>query len=209
MKKFLIILIALAIMTPVAAHAFSFVDVVNFGKNIFHREAQPSAEEIKKEAEAASAQYFSATAGIKYQKWREAFGKNDLGLVAADSRNLYFTDTEINYLVSRELALMSEPVARDVAVTFEENLIKISGYSLLKVLSGQFYLEAKIAEGKDRIYLKVIKAKYKKIGLPPFVAEAILRGQVREAINFLYSGDDYQDLKVTVGSGFIELNYNK
>jgi len=209
MKKYLIIIIALAVLAPATVYAFSFVDVINFSKIFVHKEVQPSAEEVKKEMTAAPENFFSSTAEKKYQNWVNAFNQKDITLALKDSSNLYFTDAEINYLVAKDLATMSNPPARDMQIAFTDNLIKFSGYSMLKFFSGQFILEAKVVEANNRLGLQVTKARYRNFYFPAFLAQSLLADQLKEMINFLYSSPDYQNLSVTVGDGFIELNYAK
>lgn len=211
MKKFLIVIIVLVLLMPVAAHAFSFVDVINFGRWIFHRQVQVQAPaaEIKKQMAAAPEKLATLTAENKYNNWTDAFNKKDIALVIKDSRNLYFTDAEMNYLFAKELAAMSAPPVRDIQVAFTDNLISISGYSMLKNFTGQFSLEAKIVEANKKIGLQVAKAKYNNIYLPSFVAQPLLASQLKVMTDFLYSSPDYQNLSATVGNGFIELSYGK
>ncbi|MDD5527625.1 MAG: hypothetical protein PHO56_01455 [Patescibacteria group bacterium] len=206
MKKFLIIAVALAILAPVAAaHAFSFVDVINFGKRLIQREVQPPPTEVKKESAVMPIQFPALSAEKKFDNWQNAFNKKNISLVLADNRNLYFTDAEINYLIARELA--SSTVAQNVTVSFSDNLIKISGDVAIKNLSGPFYLEAKPTVVKNRVSFQVTMARYHNFYFPSFIAQLLLAGQLRDAIDFLYSDADYQNLSMTVGSGFIELNY--
>jgi hypothetical protein len=209
MKKFFIAIVIVAILAPLTAYAFSFSDVLNFSKNIFHKEAKQSAEEVKNEMAAAPDQFSSYMAVRKYNNWKKAFDQKDISVVFSDSRNFYFTDDEINYLISKQLADMSNPPAHDVQISFEENLIKISGVSMLKYLSGEFYLEAKAVQSKGRIDFKVTKAQYRKTSFPAFIAELFLRQEMKSSLDFLYSSPDYQSLSVTVGNGFIQLNYGQ
>ncbi|HTW96739.1 MAG TPA: hypothetical protein VMD74_03750 [Candidatus Methylomirabilis sp.] len=209
MKKFLIILIAAAILVPVAAHAFSFLDVINFGKMIIHLPAAPTTDEVKKDLTTSAATAATISAESKYQNWRDAFNKKDLSLVLNDSQNLYFTETEINYLVDQELLAMAKPVARDVQISFTENLISASGESLLKNLGGQFSLQMKIVPDGKRINLQVTRARLHNFYFPSFLAQTFLRYQLRGMIDFLYSDPEHQSLTVTVGNGFIQLDYAK
>jgi hypothetical protein len=206
MKKYLIIFVALAILAPATAQAFSFTDVVNFGRWLIHREAKPAAVEVKKEA-AVPDKFSILTAENKYQNWKAAFEKKDVSLAIVDSRNLYFTDAEINYLVSKELAAMSDPAVRDAQISFTENLIKISGYAILKNFDGQFSLEAKVVEANNRIGFQVTKVRYRNFYFPAFIVQSLLDKEVKEMIDFLYSSPSFQNLSATVGNGFIELNY--
>jgi hypothetical protein len=206
MKKYLIIFVVLAIMAPVAAHAFSFVDVINFGRWLVHKEAKPATIDVKKEAVAPD-KFSSLTAEKKYHNWRDAFDEKDAALAVVDNRNLYFTDAEINYLITKELEAMSLPPVRDAKVSFTENLIKISGYAMVNNFNGQFSLEAKVIEANSRIGFQVTRARYRNFYFPAFLAQSILDSQLKEMIDFLYSSPNYQNLSATVGNGFIELNY--
>ncbi|MDD4902715.1 MAG: hypothetical protein PHE24_06295 [Patescibacteria group bacterium] len=209
MKNFLILIIAAAILAPAAAHAFSFVDVMNLGKKIFHQDVQPSPVEVKKELTAEAAQLSTLSAENKLKNWEKAYLDRDVSRVFSDSRNLYFTEAEINYLIAQELASATDPVAHDVAVGFSDNLIKVSGYSLVKNFTGQFYLEAKIVTVAGRINFQVAKARYHNFYFPAWLAQTLLRNQAKSMLDFLYSSPDHQNLTATAGSGFIELNYNK
>lgn len=202
-----ILFTAIFLIAPFMTSAFSFTDIVNFGKKLIRVENQINRVEVKKETVTEPTQFFSDTAVQKFENWENSFKMEGIGRIVCDSRNLYFTETESNHFLAHELAMMDNPPVRDTQISFERDLIKLSGYSMFKTLLGQFYLEIKIIQGKDRFYLKVIKARYRKIYLLPFIAEAILRSQTKDIINFLYSNPDCQDFKITVGDGFIELNY--
>lgn len=209
MKKILIIFVALAVLAPAAAHAFSFVDVINFGKRLIHKDVQPAPAEVKKETAAPSLRFSSLTAEKKQANWKSAFEKKNIESIIQDSRNLYFTDAEINYVIAEELTDVDNPPAKDVTVSFSDNLIKVSGYSLLKNFNGQFNLEAKITKTDKRIAFQVTRARFHNFYFPAFIAQAFLRNELNKMIEFLYSSPDYQNLTVTVGNGFIELNYGK
>jgi hypothetical protein len=209
MKKYLVILVGVIILIPLAAHAFSFSDVLNFGANLFHRQAPLTATEIKDDLANAPAQFQTFSAETKYNNWLTAFNNNDLNSVVSDTGNLYFTDAEINYLIAENLASAANPPARDVVVSFADNSIKISGYAMLKNLSGDFYLEAAPTTLKNQLAFKVTKARFDNFYFPAFIAQSILSGQLKTAIDFLYSDPDYQNLNLTVGSGFIQLNYEQ
>jgi hypothetical protein len=111
-------------------------------------------------------------------------------------------------LINRELASDTDPVARNVAVEFSDKLIKVSGYAMLKSLTGQFYLEAKPTTADNRVSFKVTKARFDNFYFPTFIAQALLAGQLKESMAFLYSDHAYQNLTIAVGSGFIQLDYN-
>jgi|GEM_PF-6559090 hypothetical protein len=209
MKKFLFILIALAIFVPAAAYAFSFHDVVNFGKSLIRQEPQPTPEEVDNGFIDQEAGLFSYSAQTKYAKWKDAYDKKDINLVLGDSRNLYFTDSEISYLIAQELSAIENPPARDVNISFSDNLIKISGISMLKNFYGKFYLEAKIVNNEGRINLSVSRARYKNFYFPSLLAQIVLRNKLQAAIDFLYSDIDHQNLSVAIGNGFIQLNYGQ
>lgn len=209
MKKFLIIVVAVAILAPVTVYAFSFIDVINFGKRLIEREIPPPLVEVNKEIAAPAAQSPVLSAETKFANWRNAFDKNDISLVLADDRNLYFTDAEMNYLIARDLASSTEPVARNIVVSFSDNLVKVSGEVAIKSLSGQFYLEAKPTKAHNRISFQVTKARFHNFYFPSFIAQALLANELKLATDFLYSDPDYQNLRLTVGSGFIELNYGE
>ncbi|HTX86706.1 MAG TPA: hypothetical protein VMC41_01400 [Candidatus Nanoarchaeia archaeon] len=207
MKKYLIILVVLALLAPAAAHAFSLLDALNFGKRLIHLPAQPAPAEIKNVNAAQAAQFSTLSAETKLNNWQTAFDEKNIDLALADDRNLYFTDTEINYLIARELASTTNPIARNVIVSFSDNLIKISGNLTIKNLSGDFYLEARPLTANDRLSLRVTKARFHNFYFPSFIAQAILSGQLRTAIDFLYSDPLNQKLSLTLGNGFIQLNY--
>jgi hypothetical protein len=211
MKKLLFIFIALAILIPLTVYAFSFSDVVNFGKSLIHKEVKPTPEEVKNGLTDQAANLYSYSAQTKYLNWKKAYEKKDITLVISDSRNLYFTDTEINYLIAQELAAAANPPARDINVSFSENLVKVSGIAMLKNFSGQFNLEGKIVKNNNdkKITLAVTRARYKNLYFPSFLAQMLMRNQLQKAADFLYSNADYQDLSLTIGNGFAELNYGK
>jgi hypothetical protein len=209
MKKFLIAAIILIIAAPAAAHAFSFVDVFSLGKKIIHQAKQPTPGEVKKEMAAAPARLAPLSAETKLKNWQNAFNKKNISAVIADDRNLYFTDAEINFLIASELANSGNPAARDVVVSFSDNLAKISGQAMLKSLSGKFYLEAKPATKNNRISFQVTKARFNNFYFPALLAQALLSAQLKIAIDFLYSEPKQQNLSLTIGNGFIELNYGQ
>jgi hypothetical protein len=208
MKKFFIIIAVLVILSPAAAvHAFSFVDVINFGSRLFHPEPQPTTAEVKDDLAAQPVALYTYDVDVKYSAWQNAFNSRNIATLIANNNNLYFTEAEMNYLIARVLASSSAPAARDVTVTFSDNLIKISGISMLKTLPGKFYLEAKPIIWKKQLTLSVTKVRYNNFYFPAFIAQSILANQLRAAINFLYSDPDYQTITMTVGSGFAQLNY--
>jgi hypothetical protein len=207
MKKFLIILVAVAILIPAAVHAFSLIDVFNLGKKIIQPKAQPTQTQVKNDLSAEATQLSNLSAEDKFADWESAYLKRDVAGVLADDRNLYFTESQINYLIAQELASATDPFAKDVTVSFSDNLIKVSGYSLIKNFLGQFYLEGKIVTVGPRINIQVIKARYHNFYFPSFLAQILLRNELIPMIDFLYSDPDHQTLTVTVGSGFIQLNY--
>jgi hypothetical protein len=209
MKKFLIAAIILIIAAPAAAHAFSFVDVFSLGKKIIHQEKQPTLAEVKKEMAAAPARLATLSAETKLKNWQSAFNKKNIGSVIADSRNLYFTDAEINFLIASELANSGNPAARDVVISFSDNLAKVSGNAMLKNLTGKFYLEAKPATKNNHISFQVTKARFNNFYFPSFLAQSLLAGQLKTALDFLYSDSKRQNLSLTIGNGFIELNYGQ
>lgn len=172
MKKIIVPAITLAIavfiMAPTAARAFSFVDVINFGRRLIHQDVQPNPIAVKNELSAQAAKLSTISAENKYKNWETAYLANDVSGVIVDPRNLYFTDSEINYLLAEQLASATDPVARDVSVSFSDNLIKINGYSLVKNFTGQFYLEAKLITVGQRINFQVTKARYRNFYFPAF-----------------------------------------
>jgi len=209
MKKFFIVIAVLAILSPVAAvHAFSFVDVINFGSRLFHPAPQPTAIEVQNDLAAQPIALYTYNVDAKYNAWQNAFNSKNIASLIVNQNNLYFTEVEMNYLIARVLASSSAPVARDVTVSFSDNLIKISGISMLKTLPGSFYLEAKPIIWKKQLTLSVTKARFDNFYFPAFIAKTILANQLLAAINFLYSDPDYQTITLTVGSGFAQLNYN-
>jgi hypothetical protein len=209
MKKFLIIAVILIFAAPAAAHAFSFVDVINFGERLIHRQTTPSPDDVKKEIVAAPARFATLNAETKFNNWQNAFDKKNVSLALVDNRNLYFTDAEINFLIARELASSSNPAARDVVIYFSDNLAKISGYVMLKSLTGKFYLEAKPAMANNHISFQVTKARFNNFYFPSFLAQSLLSGQLKTSIDFLYSDPNQQNLSLTLGNGFIQLNYGQ
>ena len=210
MKKYLVILIALAIIVPVtAAHAFSLGDVLNFGARLLHKENQIAQTEVKTQTVQDVAPFSVYGAEAKFNNWAAAYDKRDLTKVIFDSRNLYFTDGELTYLINQELASATDPYAKDITVNFTDNLAKVSGYSMLKNFTGSFYLEAKPTMAHNRISLQVTKARFRNFYFPAFIAQAVLNSQLRQSIDFLYSDADYQNLTLTFGSGFIQLDYAK
>jgi uncharacterized protein YxeA len=211
MKKFIIIIVAVLIIVPVAAHAFSFSDVINFGNHFFHHEAQKAQLEpaaISQETAAPKPKVETFDAETKFNNWQKALNDNNVSAVFADKRNLYFTDSEINYLIAGELADETNPVAHNVTVLFSNNLAKVSGSVSLKNLSGQFYLEAKPVITDNKISFQVTKAKYHNFYFPAVLAQTILSSQLKDAINFLYSDQNYQNITLEVGNGFVQLNTN-
>jgi len=209
MKKFFIVIAVLAILSPVAAvHAFSFIDVINFGSRLFHPAPQPTAAEVQDDLAAQPIALYTFGVDAKYNAWQNAFESKNIIALIANNNNLYFTEAEMNYLIASVLASSSAPVARDVTVSFSDNLIKISGVSMVKNLPGKFYLEAKPIIWKKQLTLSITKTRFNNFYFPSFIAQGILTNQLRTAINFLYSDPDYQTITMTVGSGFIQLNYS-
>ena len=199
------------LIVPFVALSFSFGNVVNFGKKLMRVEnrveSQANQYEAKKEVADESAQISPDEAVQKFENWKNAFARKNIGQADCVSHNFHFTETEFNYFIVHELAGVANPQVRDPQISFERDLAKISGYSLFKKFPGQFYLEVKVIQRNGRLNLKVAKAKYRKIYVFPFIAEPMLNSQAKDTMNFLYSNPDCQNPKVTIGDGFAELNY--
>jgi hypothetical protein len=210
MKKKLVIFVAVAIIlaAPSAVRAFSFGDVVNLGKKLFQVEVAPVVtpkNEVSIPTQPTEVGGLSAEK--KYENWQDAYEQKDLASVLSDDRNLYFTDGELSYLTNEELSNADNPVAKDVSFSFSDDLAQISGYLTMKNFSGSFYLEAVPAVANGKASLKVTRARFNNFYFPAAIAQMILKGQIEQAINFLYSNAEYQNLKFSLGSGFIELDY--
>lgn len=206
MKKFLIILVVLAILVPVAAHAFSFVDVINFGSRFFHPKVQAVPTVTIEPATPGAYDFSLYQVNKKFNGWEDAYEKGDVTTVITNSDDLYFTESELNYLITRELASSSNPIAKDLKISLTDNLITVSGYVVYKNLDGQFILELQPIVSKNRLSFSVIKASYRNFYFPPFLAKALLVTQVKPVIDFLYTDSDLQTISITVGSGFLQLN---
>jgi hypothetical protein len=198
MKKFIIpFFLALALAAPLSASAFSYSDILNYGKKIFFKTEKKAPEktavqkaEEAKEKTAVLLSLERLKARRKYESWKKAYDKKDLDIVYADSDNFSITESELNYIISRVLEDEKNPPARDVAVDFSsDGTVEISGYSNKKNLKGEFDLKIMIRQDKKKIYPKVLRARLGKIPMPAFIAEAYVRHQTADAINFLYSGE--------------------
>lgn len=205
MRKYFITIVVFLVI-PAAVYAFSFTDVLSFGKNFFKKDKAPQGTA----AEATSTRpFFPELADKKAENWKNAYKQRDISRVFLDSYNFVFYEGEANYLLSKELGAMSKPPARDVEVKITKDLITISGQSLLKYLPGKFSLEGKIVAGEKRIYAKITKARYRGIYFPAALAQKIIRDETRDMMDFLYSSGDYDHLEVEVGDGYLKMVYSK
>ena len=207
MKKIFAVAL-LFLLIPAGVMAFSYRDILQFGKKIINTDR--FAPEKLREAPAAESLPRPARerAEEKYENWKSAWDNNDIRPVFHDVGNFYFSEDEFNYLIQRRLKEDAKPLARDVVVNFEDGVIKASGYSLFKMMKGPFSVELTIVRGqRGRVNLKILKANLCGMYVPPFIVENILKSELKKTVEFLYGNGDYKNLDIVAGNGSLELIY--
>ena len=205
--KFLIIILALAVLIPSSAHAFSFGDILNklFQKSPTAEITQPS-QEIATSLSTVQKELIKQ----KYANWQFAFDKGDISSIFNNSYNFYFSSEEMNYLVAEQLGKILNPPASQITIAFEEGgLIKVTGVSKVKFLSGPFSFEGQLVPGGNKAYFKVSRARFYGFYFPNIIAESVIEDQLRGTIDFLYSSEKYTKLQFEVGSDYLKLNYSR
>ena len=209
MKKgaLIFLVVACLIIVPVAAKAMSYVDFLSYGRRFF--KVAEKKLEVQQQAEKISVAPVPVESQIqikqKYRLWKAAYEAKDLGTLFQYAGIFHFTKEEINYISEKELA--SSSVVSNLKIDFAPDVIKISGYSYLKVMKGDFYAEIKIVQGKNRIYPKVVKARYGKIPVPAMIVDSAIKKETKELIDFLYSDNSYQTLNIAIDDNSLELKY--
>lgn len=198
-KKFLIIIVLLFLIVPIAAHAFSLSDIFSFLKK----------EDKIIEAEPEPNPAITVLAEEKYKIWKDAFENKDIEIVMSNVSNLFFSEGELNYLIEKRLKDMKYPPAKEVKVFLKEGLIKIRGISKIKFFKGSFELNIKPVQKERRIVLEVKKARFKKFYFPSFVASILLKKEMDDTMAFLYSHGSVEKLKIIIIEDNLELKYEK
>jgi len=207
MKKILIIILALAILIPTSVHAFSFGDILN---KFFQKSATPSTVKTNEATSTPLSTVEKELAKQKYENWQTAFDRGDISSIFNNSYNFYFSGEEMNYLIEQQLNSIINPPANQVKVVFEDGgLIKISGISKVKFLSGPFSVEGEFVPGGDKAYFKVSRARFYGIYFPTIIAESVIEDQLRGTIDFLYSSETYSKLNFEVGDDYLKLDYSR
>jgi hypothetical protein len=213
MKKSSIIAIAILLIflaAPMAASAFSFVDAIKYGRDIFvfvKNDQVPANKDIKttpKEGEKKNDDVSGWQE--KYSEWEKAYSKKDISPLLAKSKEFVFTEEEINYFARQEYNSTSS-IASNLSVDLQKDLMIVSGYSRFKPLQGNFSAEIKIIEENGEPVVKVSKARLGKIIVPSFFLNNLINKELKNTKTFIASGKDKKYPKIEIGDGFIKLSY--
>ncbi len=197
MKKLLIIIILLFLIVPVSANAFSFSNIFSFFKK----------EKIEIEIEIEPEPFIIEYAEEKYKAWTKAFKNKDTELVLANKDNLYFSEWELNYLIQKRLKDIKHPPAENVKIFLKDNLIKVKGKSLARFFKGEFELDIKPVKKGKRVVLEVKRTRFQRIYFPSFIASIMLKKEMDDTMNFLYSHGGVEELEIIVEEDNLELRY--
>lgn len=203
MKKVLIVIIVIIvvfILTSVSASAFSFVDVFRF----LNKGSNQEQHEEEKELDF----YQKQSAEDKYENWKNAFNEKDIGKVFLNEHNFIFSEAEINHLITKRLGDMNYPPVKDVKIYLKEGLIEVRGYSVKKFFKGKIELDIAPIQKQNRLALEVKKARFRNIYFPSFVASYILKEEMKETIDFLYSHPEYKKLELEALKDSLQLKYS-
>jgi hypothetical protein len=212
MKKgaliFLGIFCLIVLVAPASAKAVSYVDFLNYGRRMFKINKTP--EPVKKDEKTIDRSLpVESRAKFKehFRLWKGAYEAEDISALFQYKDIFKLSEEEVNYFSEKEFNAATSSVVKNLKIDFTPGLIKVSGYSFMKMMKGDFYAEIKIIQGKDRIYPKVVKARYGKIPVPAMVVDNAIRKESRPLINFLYSNKNYENLEVVIDDNFLELKY--
>jgi hypothetical protein len=212
MKKgaliFLGIFCLVAISAPVAASAMSYVDFLKYGRRLLKINETP--EPVKKDEKTIDRSLpVESRAKFKehFRLWKGAYEAEDIAVLFQYKGIFKLSEEEINYFSEKEFNTATSSVVKNLKIDFTPGLIKVSGYSFMKMMKGDFYAEIKIVQGKNRIYPKVVKARYGKVPVPAIVVDNAIRKESGPLINFLYSNKNYEHLEVVIDDNSLELKY--
>ncbi|MFA4942246.1 MAG: hypothetical protein WC564_01245 [Patescibacteria group bacterium] len=144
----------------------------------------------------------------KYSDWERAYNRHNIQLLVGNPDNFILSEAEINYFVTKNLALAKNPPASDVQITLNDNSIGVSGYSLLGPLRGAVDLEGRFVATGTKLKMELTKVKFRGVNFPNFIATSLLNYYGSKLFNFLYSYFDYSSLEVKVKPGELRLEYN-
>lgn len=200
MKKAIIILALLAIMVPASAQAFSFPGIKGIWNKIFTDDNDYSEEDVD------YASLIKPLADYKYEIWEESYENKRLYGLMKDSRNLYFTNAEANYILGKKLQELKNPPADDFEIWFKDGYAYARAH-MIKYFRGDISGEIEFVKEKKRTVPKVRKARWGKIWIPTFIVNAILRTELKALIDFLYSDPNFPYIDITVEEDLLELKF--
>lgn len=187
-KKIWLMLIALIVIIPVSANAFSFW---------WQKTAAPAkAAELSVEGK--------AWADLKYAAWQKSFDKEDVGLVIANQSKFNFSEAELNYLFNSESAKAKNPLATDFVLTIDEDILKVSA-NFKKVVKGPIYFEARLKSADKRARFEILKVKYYGFPLPAAWGNDIINKEADKYFSFLYKDQRYAGLDIKVGAKSVSI----
>lgn len=211
MKKLAIIFLIVSCLAivPAAASAMTYMDFLSYGQRWLKiGEKKPVPAPVSKEVVNRSLPVDSLAAmNAKHRLWEEAYKAKNISGLFQDKSNFKISESEINYFSRQAFDTASSSVVRNLKIDFAPGLIKISGYSLVNSLKGDFYAEMKVLSSNGRVYPKVTKARYGKMWIPAFVVDNLVKRETKDLVDFLYSDKDHQDLKIVIDDNSLELKY--
>jgi hypothetical protein len=212
MKKAIIIaLLAVCLAAPFKASAFSFGDVISYGRKILKTADKKPAPPVldEKSIDRSLPVDVRFDRKEKYRIWKESYSNEDITNLFKNPENFVFSEEELNYFSQKEYNTSSTTIVRDLKVDLKPGLIKISGYSLMNMMKGNFSAEIKVVKGVEGLYLKVSKARLGRLWIPSFALDNLIKRETKKLKQFLYSNKDYQNLEVLIDEDRLELKYKQ
>ena len=201
MKKILIVIVALLVLFPITVFAFSFTDIFYFF------DKKPEAVEEVLEENVEENLFSRYLAEEKYESWKTAYDNGDIRLASDSSKNLIFSEGEINYLIEKRLEDMKHSPVDNITLELQDGLIKATGRCLKRFFNGDFELDIEPTNKYGRLSFEVKRARFKGVFLPKFIASLILKGEMKETITFLHSNPDYVKVNIKVSENKLELDF--
>lgn len=197
-KKWLLIL-TLVLVIPTTVYAFSWRSFFIPSPKVLTEKVAPLPVLSTTEKKVADQ---------KYLDWDKAYSQNNIKLLVGNKTNFVFSETELNYFVTKSIAKAKKPDVIDVKIALDDGLATVSGYSLMNPFKGPVNLTGKfVSEGK-KIKLELTKVQYRGFPLPTSVATSIINRYSPELLSFLYGYPDYSGLEVIIKDDKLELKYN-
>ena len=179
-KKFFVPILALIILIPLSANAWSLWK---------RKTANPIVKPAELSIEAKQA------TDNKYSLWQKIFDKSDIEGIIANKDNLYFTEGEISYLLASESVKAKKPLATNITVALNNDSIKVNA-DFHKIVKGPIYFEGKIKVVDKKLRVEIAKVKYYSIPMPAAWGNSIITKELDKYLAFIYNDKRYQGLEM-------------